>query len=247
MLLYERDKIGGRVAGQGRLTEVRVGGNEVVGGRVQVGEIATAATGDRDLLADPFGMFEYDYLAAAFAGLDRTEETGCPAADDNHICLMHAQAYHAVGKAQEKGQRPLWFAALCLLPSAFCLRLSGSFRLGRGVQLPRLDNKFFVIVGAVAVYVDADFDLVLLAVVHVAGIKRQAILTAQERIDRFENSRDFPWESVGVVGPAGLFGKSRQRILRLQKVILPGPPVISSTAPSRSPYFLKNILPVPIM
>ena len=44
MLLHQQNKIGGRVAGQGRLTKVSVVGNEIVGARVQVGEIASAAS-----------------------------------------------------------------------------------------------------------------------------------------------------------------------------------------------------------
>ena len=70
----------------------------------------------------------------------------------------------------------------CPLLVAACL-LFGSVRLWCVVKLPRLDNVFLVVVNAVAVYVDANFDFVLLAVVDIAGIKRKAVLAAQEGID----------------------------------------------------------------
>lgn len=43
MFLHERDEIGGRVAGKCRLTEVWIGRDEILGGRIQVGEIASPA------------------------------------------------------------------------------------------------------------------------------------------------------------------------------------------------------------
>lgn len=160
---------------------MRVGGDEVVGARVHIGEIAAAAAGDGDLLADLFGVFEYDYAAPAFAGLDRAEQTRCAAADNNHVCPMHAQSLSCSWEGTEKGCDPFQVRCLCFLLTAFCLRFSCcSVGLGRGVDLSRLDNEFFVIIDAIAIYVDTHFDLVCLAVVYVAGVERKAILAAQE-------------------------------------------------------------------
>src|SRR6266850_5224277 len=77
--------------------------------------------------------------------------------------------------------------ANCFLPTAHRSVLRGCVGFGCVVKLPRLDNVFLVVVNTVAVYVDADFDLVLLAVMDVAGIERKAVLAAQERIDRAEH------------------------------------------------------------
>ena len=57
-------------------------------------------------------------------------------------------------------------------------------RLGRIVKLPRLNDVFLVIDNAVAIYIHADLYLVLLAVVYVAGVESEAVLAAEESIDR---------------------------------------------------------------
>jgi hypothetical protein len=62
--------------------------------------------------------------------------------------------------------------------SAFCLLFRRSVRLRRVVNLPSLDDIFLVVVDSVAVYVDTHFDLMLLAIVDVTGVKRQTVLTA---------------------------------------------------------------------
>jgi len=66
-----------------------------------------------------------------------------------------------------------------LLPGATGLGLCGAVRLRGVVKLARLDHVFLVVVDPVAVNVDADFDLVLLAVVNIAGIESEAVLAAQ--------------------------------------------------------------------
>jgi hypothetical protein len=66
---------------------VWIGGNEVVGAGVKVGEVATAATGDRDLFADSISMLKDDYFASAFAGFNSTEETRRSSADYYDVFL----------------------------------------------------------------------------------------------------------------------------------------------------------------
>ena len=70
VFLDQRDEVAGRVAGERGLREVRVGGEEVLGCAVEVGEVAAAAAGDEDLFADAIGMIEKEDAAAALACLD---------------------------------------------------------------------------------------------------------------------------------------------------------------------------------
>ena len=76
MLFEEREEIGGSVTGQNGFGEVGIGGEEVVGSGVQVGEIAAASSGDENFLADAVGMFEDSDAAAAVGGFDGGEEAG---------------------------------------------------------------------------------------------------------------------------------------------------------------------------
>jgi hypothetical protein len=60
----EGDEISWRVAGERGAGEVRIGGEESVGRAVEIGEVAAAAAGDEDLLADAVGMIEPAAMAA---------------------------------------------------------------------------------------------------------------------------------------------------------------------------------------
>jgi len=76
MLGEEREEIGGSEAGQGGFGEVGIGGEEVVGSGMKIGEIAAASAGDENFLADAVGMFEDSDAAAAVGGFDGGEEAG---------------------------------------------------------------------------------------------------------------------------------------------------------------------------
>jgi hypothetical protein len=71
---------------------VWVVGKEVVRGRIQISEIAAAASGNGYLFANALGMFKHYDFTAAFSCLNRTKETCCSSADYNDICLMHVQS-----------------------------------------------------------------------------------------------------------------------------------------------------------
>jgi hypothetical protein len=79
------DEVGGRVAGQGRLGKVGIGGEEVVGAGVQVGEVAAAAAGDKDLLAGLVTALEYRNAAAAAAGFNGGHEARGASAEDENV------------------------------------------------------------------------------------------------------------------------------------------------------------------
>ena len=82
MLLDECQEIMRSKASQGGFGEVRIGGKEIFGCGVNVGEIAAAAAGDENLFADAVGMFDHSDAAAAFAGFDGTEKACGAGAED---------------------------------------------------------------------------------------------------------------------------------------------------------------------
>ena len=85
MLFDQRDEIGGRVAGQRRLGEMRIGGEEILGLAVEVGEIAAAAAGDENFLAQPVGVFEDRDAASALARFDGAHQAGCAATENQCV------------------------------------------------------------------------------------------------------------------------------------------------------------------
>ncbi|KAG1392513.1 hypothetical protein G6F59_014581 [Rhizopus arrhizus] len=85
VLADQLDEMPGRVAGQRRLAEVRVGRQEVGRGGAGVGEVAAATARHQDLLADLVGMVDHLHLAAALAGGDRSHQPGRAGADDHYI------------------------------------------------------------------------------------------------------------------------------------------------------------------
>jgi hypothetical protein len=81
----EGDEVGGGVACERGFGEVGVGGEEVVGVGVEVGEIAAASAGDEDFFADAAGVFEEGDAASAFAGFDGAEEAGGTCSEDENF------------------------------------------------------------------------------------------------------------------------------------------------------------------
>ena len=65
--------------------------NEIFSGRIQVGEVASPAPGDRDLFADTLSVLQHNHLAAAFACFNRAQETCRPASDNHRIFFMDLQ------------------------------------------------------------------------------------------------------------------------------------------------------------
>ena len=69
------------------------------------------------------------------------------------------------------------------LPLLFGLYSVPRLVLGCVVERTGLHREFFVVVNPIAVHINLDDYLMLLAVVDVAGLKTQAVLVSQERID----------------------------------------------------------------
>jgi hypothetical protein len=85
MFLDERKKIAGREAGQGGFGEVGIGGKEIFGRGVNVGEIATTTAGDEDFFADAVGMLDDRDAATTFASFDGAEKAGGASAEDQNV------------------------------------------------------------------------------------------------------------------------------------------------------------------
>ncbi len=85
MLFDEGDEIGRGVAGERGFREVRVGAEEILRPAMSVGEVATAAAGNENFLADTVGTFEDGHAAPALAGFERAEKSRGAGAEDESI------------------------------------------------------------------------------------------------------------------------------------------------------------------
>ncbi len=85
VLFDQRDEIGWGVARQGRLGKMRIGGNEILGLAVEVGEIAPPAARNQDFLAQSVGALEHGDTAAALAGFDGAHQAGRAATEDECV------------------------------------------------------------------------------------------------------------------------------------------------------------------
>ena len=86
MVFFDQgDEIGGRVTRQRGFGEVRVGRKKVFRLAMKVGEIAAAAAGDEDFLADTVSVFEDSDATAAFSGFDGAQQSRRAATKNKHI------------------------------------------------------------------------------------------------------------------------------------------------------------------
>ncbi len=85
MLFDEGKKITRCETGQCGFGEMRIGGEEIFGRGVDVGEIAAAASGDENFLADTVSMFDHRNTPAALACFDRAEEAGSASTKNQNV------------------------------------------------------------------------------------------------------------------------------------------------------------------
>src|SRR5688500_9250604 len=74
------------VARQRGFAEVRIGGQEARGSTADIGKVAAAAAGDKDLLTSAVRAFEHDYSSTALACLDGAHQAGGAGANDYNRC-----------------------------------------------------------------------------------------------------------------------------------------------------------------
>ena len=87
----ESYEVGRSVAGERRFGEVWIGRKEILRAGVQVGEVAAAAAGDEDFLADSIRAFEHQNTPATLAGLNGTHQAGRTGSENDDVVFpIHA-------------------------------------------------------------------------------------------------------------------------------------------------------------
>jgi hypothetical protein len=77
---------------------MRVGGEEMAGRGVDVGEVAASAAGDQDFASDPGIVLEDEDAPAPFARFDGAHQSGRAGADD---CYIEGRGRHSVSSLAE--------------------------------------------------------------------------------------------------------------------------------------------------
>jgi hypothetical protein len=88
MLFHQRDEVRRRVAGERGFCEVLICAEEILRAAVDVREIAAAAAGDEDFLANTIGTLEDGDAAAAFAGFGGAQESCGTSAENQGVKLV---------------------------------------------------------------------------------------------------------------------------------------------------------------
>jgi hypothetical protein len=88
MLLHQRDEVRRGVTGERGSCEVFICAEEILRAAVHVREIAAAAAGDEDFLANAIGTLEDGHAAAAFAGFGGAEESCGTSAENQCVKLV---------------------------------------------------------------------------------------------------------------------------------------------------------------
>ncbi len=83
------DEVMRGVTGERGLGEVGVGGEEVFGRGVEIGEIASTSAGDKDLFSGAVGEVEDEDAAVTASGFDCGHEAGGTGAKDEYINFSH--------------------------------------------------------------------------------------------------------------------------------------------------------------
>jgi len=91
MFFEQLDEVGGGIARERRLSEMRIPGDEILGGGMKIGEVAATAARDEDFLADAVSALEEQDSFAAFTRLNRAHQAGGAGSEnDGVVCLIHA-------------------------------------------------------------------------------------------------------------------------------------------------------------
>ena len=99
MALDQLDKVALRVAAERGLAEMGVGRDETVRRHFEIGEVASSAAGDQDLLAGPIRMIEQQHAPAALPGRQRAHQPGRPGSHDRHVEGFHRRGQLAIAPA----------------------------------------------------------------------------------------------------------------------------------------------------
>ena len=86
---HQLNKVPGAVALERRFAEMRIGGDEVFRGGIQVGEIAATAAGHEDFLARLVGVIQHQHPMALIGSRGGTHQSGRTGADHHNIHLCN--------------------------------------------------------------------------------------------------------------------------------------------------------------
>jgi hypothetical protein len=85
VLFDEGDEILWRVARERGFCEMGIGGEEIFGIGVEIGEVAAASAGDEDFFAGAIGEFDNGDAAATLSSLEGAEKSGGASAEDEDV------------------------------------------------------------------------------------------------------------------------------------------------------------------
>lgn len=91
MLFDQLDEVFGPITRKRRFRKMWIPRDEIVRAGVNVGEIASAATGDENLLADAIGPLKDKDASSSFSRLNGAHQAGgARSENDGVVCLIHA-------------------------------------------------------------------------------------------------------------------------------------------------------------
>ena len=85
MLFDEAHEVGRSIAGERRLGEVPIGRKKVLWAGMQVSEIAAAAAGDQNFLADAIRAFEHQDTPAPLAGFNGAHQASRARSENDDV------------------------------------------------------------------------------------------------------------------------------------------------------------------
>jgi hypothetical protein len=85
VLFDQCDEVRWRVTCQRGLGEVGVGRKKILWPAIQVGKVASAASGDQNLFSNLLGTLKHGDAAAALARSDCTHESGCTGPEHDYV------------------------------------------------------------------------------------------------------------------------------------------------------------------
>ena len=97
VLSDEGEDVTGSEPGQGGFAEMGVSRSVVVGGHVQVREIAAPAPGNAYLGAGPLCVFKNEHRPAALGAFHGAHKTRCPGADDDDVFMSSNDIHGLTG------------------------------------------------------------------------------------------------------------------------------------------------------
>src|SRR5258708_3188454 len=101
----QSDKVRRRISRQSGLGKVWIGGDEIFRLAINIGEIAAAAAGNQDFLAQSVGAFNDRHAPAAFSGFCGAEKSRSTRPEDQHV---RAPGHQIVSSSMRRALLQVW-------------------------------------------------------------------------------------------------------------------------------------------